>query len=144
MAVGTFTVYSSAMLAISTGDIDLDTNPMNMALLTSAYTPSDAHSLFSDVSGSQVATGGGYTGPVALANQKCTLASATVTFSSDPVNWTNATFTAKYAVIYVAASNRLVGYVDLSSGGGSVSGQGGAFSVSGDPTAGWFTISHTP
>lgn len=143
MAVGTFTLYSSAVLGISTGTIDLDTSPLTMALLTSAYTPSDAHAVWADVSANQVATGAGYNGPVAMTTPKCTLASGTVTFSSDLVNWANATFTAKYAVIVSNASN-LVGYVDLSSGGGSVSGQGGAFSVSGDPVNGWFTLQHTP
>lgn len=143
MAVGTFTLYSAAVLGISTGTIDLDSNPMTMALLTSAYTPSDAHAVWSDVSANQVATGNGYTGPVAITNQKCVLSGATVTFSSDPVVWSNATFTAKYGVIFTS-SNALVGYVDLSSGGGSVTGQGGQFSVSGDPTAGWFTLQHTP
>lgn len=150
MAVGTFTLYSSAVQSIASGNIKLGIDAVYMALLTSAYTPADTHTAWSDVSGSQVANGAGYNGPVATANQSCTLSGATVTYKCDPVVWNSATFTAKYAVLYdqagagVAASDKLVGYVDLSSGGGSVTGQGGQFSVAGDPTNGYFQFTHTP
>lgn len=152
MSVGTFTVYSNAALNISKAAINLGSDSFYMILVSSAYTPApNTDATYSNVSANELATGSGYTvGGVKLTSVTDTLSTATVTFTSASVSWSSATFTCKYAVIVRSASGTglvagdyLLGYVDLSSGGGSVTGQGGTFTVS--PNAsGWFTITHSP
>lgn len=153
MSVGTFTVYSNAVLNISTAAINLNSDTIVMVLVTAAYTPAvNTDATWANVSSNEVATGNGYTqGGQALTSQSCTLTTATVTFTSATagVSWSAATFTCKYAVLVrraggsLASTDKLVGYADLSSGGGSVTGQGGTFTV--QPNAsGWFTLTHSP
>lgn len=151
MTVGTFTSYSNCVFNISKAQINLSADTFVMVLVTSAYTPApDTNSTWANVSASEVATGGGYTvGGVVLSSVSCTLTGATVTWTSASVSWSAATFTCKYAVIVrraggsLVSGDLLVGYVDLSSGGGSITAQGGSFVVA--PNAsGFFTLSHTP
>lgn len=152
MAVGTFTLYSPAVKSISQAAINLSSDTIIMALVTSAYTPSDAHSAWSSASATEVATGNGYTaGGIALTSQTNNLAGAVVTFTSSAVTWASPfSATCKYALLVkraagaLAGTDLLIGYVDLSSGGGSITGQGGSFVVSPNGTNGWFQMTHTP
>lgn len=150
MAVGSFTVYSNAVLNISTAALNLNSGTYVMALITNSYTPApNTDATWTNVSADEVGTGLGYTaGGVVLGSISCTLSTATVTFTSASGSWSTATFTCRYAVIVnraggsLASTDKLVGYVDLT-GGGSVTGQGGTFTVA--PNAsGWFTITHSP
>lgn len=116
-------LYNSGKTKLINGGIDLDTDTIKVALLTSSYTPSiDSHDFFDDVSANE-SSGTGYTAGGA------TLASVTVTqdntndravFDASDVSWPSSTIAnARYAVIYkstgTAATSALIGYIDLGS-----------------------------
>ena len=151
MTVSSFTVYSNSVLGITQGKVNLSSDTLVMALLSASYTPApDTHSTWANVSATEIASGLGYTqGGVVLTGQTDTLTGAVVTFTSNPVQWATATFTAKYAVIVrraggaLAGTDVLIGFVDLNSGGTTVVGQGGTFSIS-PSVNGWCQLSHTP
>lgn len=110
------------------GNIDLDTDDIYLALVTSSYTPSqDDDEDMADID-NEVANGNGYTtGGKQL----------TVTVSKDNTNnrgkmtattltWTSSTITARGAVVYkstgVAANDLLVCYIDFGADKTSTSG----------------------
>jgi len=125
-------IYNSFKKKIMDGSIDLDTDTIKVALVTSSYTPDkDAHDFFDDVT--DEVSGTGYTAGGA------TLGSVTVTadntdnegvFDAADTSWSTATITARAAVIYkstgTASTSPLICYIDF-----------GADKVS---TAGTFTI----
>lgn len=125
-------IYNGFKAKIMDGSINLGTDTIKVALVTSAYIPDqDLHVFFSSVTNE--VTGTGYTAGGA------TLTTKTVTqdnignkgvFDADDVSWTTSTITARGAVIYkstgVAGTSPLVAYIDF-----------GADKVS---TAGTFTI----
>ena len=80
-----------------TGGVDLDSDTLKVALVTSSYTPSAAHTVWTDVSANEVAAGAGYaTGGVTLANPVATNS----TIDYDDAVWTALTKTFRYAVGY--------------------------------------------
>ena len=100
--------------------INLLTDTIKVALVTSAYVPNqDTHEKFSDVTG-EVAGGNGYTsGGATLAGKtsvKDVVAHAGV-FDADDPTWDPSTITARGAVLYkdtgVAATSPLIGYIDF-------------------------------
>lgn len=125
-------IYNSFKMYIMNGGIDLDTDTIKVALVTSSYTPDqDAHDHFDDISNE--VTGTGYT-----AGGK-TITTPAVTqdnsgnkgvFDGDDVSWTTSTITARGAILYkstgTASTSPLIAYIDF--GGDKVS------------TAGTFTI----
>ena len=122
-----------------------------MTLHTNSYVPApNTDALWSDVSATELATALGYTaGGVVLASESDTLTTATVTFTATSPTW--AVFTAgpfRYAVITHRAGGSLVAgdlllcFSDLT-GGGSISGVGGVFTVT-ISGSGIFAITHTP
>lgn len=116
MAV-TASFYGQALLAMGTGAFNLPTDPLNILLTNSTYTPNiDTHTYVSDLTGE--ITGTGYS-RLALTgvswiydstNHQCVLGAA-------QAQWTTATFTCAYAVIYkntgTDTTSRLVSYVNL-------------------------------
>ena len=114
-------VYNSFKRYIMDGSIDLDTDTIKVALVTSSYTPNiDTHANFSDVTNE--VSGTGYSAGGA------TLASVTVTadttddegvFDAADTTWTTATVTARGAVIYkstgTSSTSKLICYVDFGS-----------------------------
>lgn len=110
------------------GSIDLDTDTIKIALVTSSYTQDiDSHTKFSDVTNE--VTGDGYS---AGGN---TLASLSVTadntddegvWDASDTNWASSTITARGAVIYkstgTASTSNLIGYIDFGSDQTSSSG----------------------
>lgn len=113
----TITAYDKLWKLLLTGGIDLDTDTLKLALVTSSYTPSTAHDEWADVSTNEVATGSGYTtGGVTLANPVAT--NDNIDF--DDVTWTSLTKTFRYAVAYKSGSgggltNPLLFYILLDS-----------------------------
>jgi hypothetical protein len=121
-------IYNSFKRDIMNGGIDLDTDTIKVALVTSTYTPDqDAHDNFDDVTNE--VTGTGYTAGGA------TLASVTVTadntdnegvFDAADVTWASSTITARGAVIYkstgTASTSKLIAYIDFGSDKSSSSG----------------------
>lgn len=112
-------IYNSFKGKIMDGSIDLDTDTVKVALVTSTYTPNqDTHDFFDDVTNE--VTGTGYTAGGA------TLASKTVTvdttdnegvFDAADVTWSTSTITARGAVIYkstgTASTSALICYLDF-------------------------------
>ena len=113
--------------------VNLKTDTIKLALLTSSYTPDqDAHDFFDDVSANEVSASGSYSaGGVTL----------TVTTSQDntdnegvfdavDVSFTSATITARYAVIYkstgTSSTSPLICLIDF---GSDQSSSTGTFSI---------------
>lgn len=84
--------------------IDIDTDTLKVALLTSSYTPDlDAHDYFDDVTAYQVTATGYTSGGVALASGTWSYNSGTNTWTYDAADpsWTiTGSCTARYAVVY--------------------------------------------
>lgn len=112
-------IYNSFKKKIMDGSIDLDTDTIKVALVTSSYTPDqDAHDFFDDVTNE--VNGTGYTAGGA------TLASVVVSadntdnegvFDAADVTWSTSTITARGAVIYkstgTASTSPLIAYIDF-------------------------------
>lgn len=97
----TITAYDHLWKLLLTGAVDLDTDTLKVALVTSSYTPSTAHDEWADVSANEVATGSGYTtGGATLANPVTT----NTTVDYDDVLWTSLTKTFRYGVCYKSGS----------------------------------------
>jgi hypothetical protein len=101
------------------GSIDLDTDTIKVALVTSSYVPDqDAHDFFDDVTNE--VTGTGYTaGGASLANKAVTADNTDNegVFDADDVTWSTSTITARGAVIYkstgTASTSPLIAYIDF-------------------------------
>ena len=102
------TWYAHSWKLITTGLVDLDTDTLKLALVTSSYTPATSHTVWdpgtndaADPSHNEVATGDGYaTGGATLANPVAT--NDNIDYD-DPV-WTSLTKTFRYAVCYMDGS----------------------------------------
>lgn len=132
-------LYGSFIAKSLNKEIDLDTDTIKVALLTSAYTPNqDVHDYFDDVSSYEV-TGTGYTAGGATLTGKTVSYDAptnTITFDADDVVLASSTITARYAVVYdaspaTAATRPLIGYVDFTSDQSSTNGN---FTITWDAT----------
>ncbi|BBK36089.1 hypothetical protein STAQ_11670 [Allostella sp. ATCC 35155] len=141
MAAGNFTLYGAAIEGIARGLVDLDGHSFRAALCAAGYSPdAAAHAALADITNELA--GGDYA-RVTLTGVAVARTGTTVKFTSDPVDFGSAvTLTAKYLVIYddSHASDALLGYVDLNTGGGSAASTNGPFEVSPDATDGWFTM----
>ena len=102
-----------------TAVIDWDTNTIKCALATSTYTPSqDTHDFFNDITNEVVGTG--YSaGGVTLTASAPTYTAGTnvVAFDATDAQWTSASFTARYAIVYkdtgTSTTSPLIMYVDF-------------------------------
>lgn len=95
------TAYDNLWKLLLTGGIDLDTDTLKLALVTSSYTPSTAHDKWADVSTYEVATDDGYTtGGETLASPVVT--ATTIDYAD--VTWTSLSKTFRYAVCYKSGS----------------------------------------
>jgi len=115
-------IYSSFPKRILEADVlglDISDTVVKCALLTSGYTPSQtSHIDWTDVSAGEI-TGTGYTaGGATLTSKTVATLTLTTTFDAADVYWTNATFTARYAILYlptapVGPAKWLILYVDF-------------------------------
>lgn len=112
-------IYNSFKKKIMDGSIDLDTDTIKVALVTSSYTPDqDVHDFFDDVTNE--VSGTGYTaGGASLANKSVTADNTDNegVFDADDVSWTTSTITARGAVLYkstgTASTSALIAYLDF-------------------------------
>jgi hypothetical protein len=110
-------IYNSFRQYNPAGTIDLDGDSIKVALLTSAYTPNLAHTIFGDVSAAEVAAGSGYSsGGNALAGKAVTYSGAVGKFDADDLVWAALTKTFRFGVMYVDATKDgivkpLIGYI---------------------------------
>jgi hypothetical protein len=135
MPAGSWIVFNRAKLKLANGTFDLDTNTFKMALTTSAqalaatFVGTSTDCRYADLT-AEVAAGGGYTTTGKTLAATWTQATGTITFDVDDQAWTSSTITAKYAVIYADNTNDdLLCFVDLETGGGSVSTTAGTLTV---------------
>jgi hypothetical protein len=105
------------------GSIDLDTDTIHVALVTSSYTPNqDSHDFFDDVEANEV-SGTGYTaGGAALANKAVTADNTDNegVFDADDVTWGSSTIVAAGAVLYkkrggASSADENICYIDFGS-----------------------------
>lgn len=127
-------VYNSFKLKLidNSTKIDLSSDTIKIALVTSTYSPSiDNHDFFNDITNE--VSGTGYTAGGA------TLASKTVTqdntndkavFDAADVTWTTSSITARGAILYkstgVSSTSPLIGYIDF---GADKTSDGGTFQI---------------
>lgn len=112
-------IYNSFKKNVMNGGIDLDTDTIKVALVTSSYTPNaDTHEDMADVTNEVEGTG--YTaGGATLANPAVTADTTDDegVFDADDVTWSNSTITARGAVVYkstgTAANDLLICYIDF-------------------------------
>ena len=150
MTVSAWTVYSNAAEEVNNGSFNLTSNTLVMCMLTTAYTPApNTDSTWNNCSTYEVATGSGYTqGGVVLSGQSVSLTSATVTFTCTSPSWTTFAATFRFLVIArraggsLASTDLLLCYCDAT-GGGSITGGGGTFTVA-ISGSGIFTTTHNP
>ena len=120
-------IYNSFKQDVMNGGIDLDTDTVKVALVTSSYTPDqDAHDNFDDITNE--VTGTGYSaGGATLSNKAVTKDNTNNrgVFDADDVAWSSSTITARGAVIYkstgTASTSKLICYKDFSTDKSSVS-----------------------
>lgn len=101
--------------------VDLDTDTIKVALVTSSYTPNqDTHDFFDDVTNE--VSGTGYTaGGATLGSPTVTLDTTNdrVDFDAADTSWTTSTITARAAVIYkstgTASTSPVIAYIDFGS-----------------------------
>jgi hypothetical protein len=114
---------------------------IRVALCTSSYTPNqDTHDYFDDIT-NELTTGDGYTAEgAALASKTCTMTTRVTTFDAADTSWSEATITARYAIIYydsgTPGTSLLIAYVDF---GEDKSSENGTFQLTWN-ASGIFTI----
>lgn len=114
-------IFNAFKRRIMDGSIDLDTDTIKVALVTSAYTPDqDAHDFFDDVTNE--VSGTGYSaGGATLANKAVTADNTDNegVFDADDASWSTSTITARAAVVYkstgTASTSNLICYIDFGS-----------------------------
>lgn len=112
-------IYNSFKRDIMNGSIDLDTDTIKVALVTSTYTvDQDLHVDFGDITNEVVGTGYVARGD-ALANKTVTVDNVDNegVFDADDTTWASSTITARGAIIYLDsgtdATSYLVAYLDF-------------------------------
>lgn len=124
-------IYNSFKRDIMNGSIDLDTDTIKVALVTSAYTPDvDVHDNFDDITNEVSGTGytaGGATLSVTVSVDNTDNEGV---FDATDVTWSTSTITARGAVIYkstgTASTSKLICYIDF---GSDKSSSGGNFTI---------------
>lgn len=115
-------IYNSFKRDIMNGAIDLDTDTINVMLVTSTYTPDqDAHTKRSDITNEVVGTG--YSaGGSALAGKVVSVDNTDNegVFDANDIAWATSTITARGAVLYkarggAASADELICYLDFGS-----------------------------
>ena len=113
-------LYNSFKRDIMNGAIDLDTDTINVMLVTSSYSPDiDTHDKRDDIT-NEVAGTGYSAGGAALANKTVTADTTDDegVFDADNLTWSSASITARGAVLYKArggasSADELIAYIDF-------------------------------
>lgn len=97
----TNTLFDSFRKYIGDGTIDWDTDTIKLALVTSGYTFSAAHTIWGDVSANEVANGAGYTtGGLALTTKAVTMSGANAKYTADNALFSALTKTFRRGIVY--------------------------------------------
>lgn len=124
------TLYNSAKKKLIDGSIDLDTDTIKAALVSSSYAPNiDTHDFFDDISG-EISASGYTAGGAALANKSITVDTSDdrAYLDADDTAWNaGATFTVRYVILYkstgTAGTSPLIGYIDFGTDRVALSGE---------------------
>ena len=132
--------YDNAKKNLWNGAINLASDPINVALVSSAYVPNQSTDQYWSTVQPNEVSGTGYTaGGQALTGQAVTADTTNHRgkFTANNVTWSNATVTAVGAVIYkntgTASTSPIIGYIDF---GGTKSSSAGNFTIQWDATNG--------
>lgn len=113
--------YNAFFTSACTGLFDLTTDTVMCALVSSSYTPDQASDTYWSTPQADEVTGTGYTAGGTQVSG-ITITTSGWSFTGDNVQWTGATLTAQYAVLYVKPSSTsaadaspLIAYVDFGS-----------------------------
>lgn len=113
----TATPYQALMRDLTGGQHDFVNLTYSVALLTADYTPDlVSDRVFSDISSYEVSTSGtGYSAQSISTPMYVTddTDNQSVTVQASAASWESLTATFRYAVIYSASSDKLVGYIDF-------------------------------
>lgn len=102
--------YASFLLGLSRAQFNLESDPLLIALAGASYLPNmSTDATLTDVDDLVSAAD-----PITLTGRTATYSSTTFTVrvSADPVTWSAATFTTRWAVIY-ESGGALIGYIDF-------------------------------
>ena len=102
MAAGSWTLFYHVPELALEGTVDFDAaDRFRVVLVSSSYTPSQAHTAWSDISANELSTANGYTANGVGMTQTVTRSSGTTTFDMDDPTWTasGGPITARYAVL---------------------------------------------
>jgi len=121
-------IYNRLFYDIAAKLVNLDTDTIYCALLGAGYTPNKDHNVWADVSGQEIAAGGGYIAGGALMNTSLTEDDVNdrVVFTAVDVEWNPSTITASYAVVYDTTHDTLICCIDFA---GAKSSAGGSFKI---------------
>lgn len=137
MAAGSWTFYNDFKEHLAKADVDCNSDTFKCVLMTSSYTPATTHSTLGDLT--NICADSDYSAQT-LANIAVTETGGTVTFDCDDISFgSSVSITAKYAAIYddTHASDALMAYVDLDTGGGSVSSTNSTFQITINASGVW-------
>jgi len=137
--------YDQFFVNLAAKVIDLTTDSLHIALTSNSYVPNQGTDEYWSTPQAYEITGTGYSaGGVALSSVTSSVANGVWTLNAANVSWTEATFTAYYAVIYdstpgsASSAWPLIGYIDF---GGAQSPSSGTFSITWSSGIGTITIS---
>ncbi len=112
----TVKMFGTAPMNAFQGDLDFEANTVKVALYTTntiTQATDDNYTAFT-AANTEVANGNGYTTAGAtLATKTHTSTTLVTSLGAANTSWTNATFTARTAVVYDSTSDKLLGYVDF-------------------------------
>ncbi len=109
-------IYNNLREDIGKGTINLSSDTFKVMLLANTYTPNAEHATPGSVNAHELANGNGYTtGGATLTGVSWSRAGATCKFDANDAEWANASFTARYAVVYSSTANRLCCCIDFGS-----------------------------
>lgn len=122
-------VVNNAKALLLNGGLDLDTDTIKCALLTSSYSPNiDTNVYWSDISANEVSGTGYSAGGAALSGKSVTVDNTgdKGVFDASDVTWGSSTITARFAALYkdtgVAGTSPIVCVFDFSTDKSSSSG----------------------
>ena len=145
MAIQDPEIYTAAIDdLLDAGDWDTDNHS---AHLFTAYTFAASHATKAGMSMTEHAATGGYSQDgKALSGKAINTVGAYVYLNSDAIEWTSATISANFLVVFKKPADRALDNADIPifyislDGGGAVSSTSGSFKVS-PHTTGWFSFS---
>jgi hypothetical protein len=96
-------VFNAFKRHLGSGLADMDDDRFRIVLLDEGYVPDASHAVLADIADHELPAGGGYvTGGLELANTVWVQDGDNMRFDADDPQWTEASFTARHAVIHAA------------------------------------------